>query len=165
MASVDIRDSLDNTIIIMNSVMKGEVEVLRQFGDVAPIVCNPDELGQVWTNLITNAYHALKGRAGGRITISTEQISDSEVAIRISDNGPGIPEAIRSKIWDPFFTTKDQGEGTGLGLGIVRGIVDKHHARIEMDSRMGEGTTFSVIFNVSQPEELEHAPSRGNVHR
>lgn len=165
MVRTDIRESLENTIIIMNSVLKGEVEMERQFGEVVPVVCNPDELGQVWTNLITNAYHALRPQGGGKILIRTWQESAEEVGVSISDNGPGIPEAIAGRIWDPFFTTKDQGEGSGLGLGIVRGIVQKHNARILMDTKVGEGTTFKLYFPVEQSAELSHVATRGNVHQ
>ncbi len=154
MTTVNLHDGLENTLIILNSVMKTEVSVERDYGDLPDIECNPDELNQVWTNLLTNAHQAMKDTKQPSIHISTGVVDVGEqphaVSIRIRDNGPGMPPEVVSKIWDPFYTTKDQGEGSGLGLGIVKGIIDKHHGEIAVETSPGEGTTFVVTLPVKQ---------------
>ncbi|MEQ9366766.1 MAG: ATP-binding protein [Leptospirales bacterium] len=163
-SQADVVEGIENTLIIMSSVMKTDVAVERVFGEIPQIVCNPDELNQVWTNLLTNAYQAMKDQSDGRIrirTCTTDFGDRPAVLVEIQDNGPGIPPAVLSKIWDPFFTTKDQGEGSGLGLGIVQGIVEKHKGKIEVDSFTEDGpdaarrrgTSFRVTLLVEGPAE------------
>lgn len=150
-SEVDLHDGLENTLIIVGSVIRGEVEIVRRYGDLPLVRCNPDELNQVWTNLLTNAYQALKGSDQATITISTTTIDlwgGPGVEVRIADNGPGIDAQNLLRIWDPFFTTKDQGEGSGLGLGIVKGIIEKHKGRIEARSTPGAGAEFIVSLPV-----------------
>jgi signal transduction histidine kinase len=103
--------------------------------------CLPDELNQVWTNLVHNALQAMDHKGTLTVGLSRE---GGEAVVSIGDTGCGIPEEIRSRIFDAFFTTKAAGEGTGLGLDIVRKIVEKHQGRIEVDSEVGRGTTFTV---------------------
>lgn len=149
----DVREGLENTLVILGSVMKSQVEVERDYAEVPAILCNPDELNQVWTNLVTNAYHALKGRADARIRISVRParlLDAPAIAVSVTDNGPGIPEKVLPRIWDPFFTTKDQGEGSGLGLGIVKGIVEKHHGRIDVTTSGEGGAEFTVLLPVER---------------
>jgi len=112
----------------------------------------------VWTNLIANAADA--AGAKGEIVIETEPLGE-EVVIRIIDNGPGIPENVLPRIFKPFFTTKPQGQGTGLGLGIVRRIVEKHGGRIEADSEPGR-TCFSVVLPSAGPPPLVRATDVGS---
>ncbi|MBX7057137.1 MAG: histidine kinase [Leptospirales bacterium] len=144
---IDIHDGIENTLVIVGSVMRGTVQLERHFSEVPLVSGNPDELNQVWTNLLTNAYQALKGARDATIVITTREAQlwgASAVQVSIADNGPGIAPDILSRIWDPFFTTKDQGEGSGLGLGIVKGIVEKHKGRIEARSTPGAGAEFIV---------------------
>lgn len=151
MSEADLIEGIENTLVILGSVNKHAVEVQRNFADIPNVVCNPDELNQVWTNLLTNAFQAMKGRDGARVTIETQAArlrEEDAVAVVFTDNGPGMPPEVLSKIWDPFFTTKDQGEGSGLGLGIVKGIIDKHKGKIEVESEVGKGTTFTVTLPV-----------------
>ncbi|MBI3395150.1 MAG: sensor histidine kinase [Spirochaetia bacterium] len=157
MAFSSLHEGLDNTIIILGSLMKGGVKVEKKYGVIPDVECNADELNQVWTNLITNAFQAMKNQPDAEITIETSVVPEG-VVVSVRDNGPGIPEAIRGRIWDPFFTTKDQGEGSGLGLGIVKGIVDKHKGRIEVDSITGKGTEFRVILPIRQPDAMDPSP-------
>ncbi|AOP32510.1 histidine kinase [Leptospira tipperaryensis] len=145
LSPANIIEGLDTTLVILHNQVKYGIEVVRNFSDIPMVVCNPDELNQVWTNLIQNAVQALKGN--GRIEISVFQSGDF-VIVQIEDNGPGIPSKIQDRIWDPFFTTKDQGEGTGLGLGIVKGIVEKHKGKITLTSVPGK-TTFRVELPVN----------------
>jgi len=140
MAEADIHDGLETTLTILRNQMRYGIVVERRYSRLPSIVCNINELNQVWTNIIHNAIQAMKGV--GRLTIETAATEDG-VAVRITDTGPGIPETIRGRIFDPFFTTKDQGEGTGLGLGIAQQIVQRHRGEIRLDSEPGR-TCFEV---------------------
>ncbi|MBT3260200.1 MAG: GHKL domain-containing protein, partial [Deltaproteobacteria bacterium] len=105
----------------------------------------PDELTQVWTNLIHNALQAMKNQ--GDLTVKTIE-NDGIIRVSVSDTGTGIPEEIRGKIFQPFYTTKAAGEGSGLGLDIVSKIVKKHNGTIDFESEIGTGTTFTVSLPV-----------------
>jgi signal transduction histidine kinase len=140
MAEADIHDGLETTLTILRNQIRYGIVVERHYARLPPIVCNINELNQVWTNVIHNAIQAMKGV--GRLTIETAATGDG-VAVRITDTGPGIPDTIRGRIFDPFFTTKDQGEGTGLGLGIAQQIVQRHHGEIRVESQPGR-TCFEV---------------------
>jgi signal transduction histidine kinase len=104
------------------------------------------ELNQVWANLIENALDAAD--EGGRVELVANHECDS-VVVRVIDNGPGIPEEIRDRIFDPFFTTKPVGKGTGLGLDIVRRLVQRHNGQIELNSRPGR-TEFRVTLPIAE---------------
>ena len=109
-------------------------------------------------NLISNAAQAVGERDnGGTIRIAAQKKAD-DVEITVADDGPGIPAEVIPKIFDPFFTTKDVGEGSGLGLSIVHGIVDRHGGRIMVESKVGEGTTFRIVFLARAPAAAS-APS------
>jgi signal transduction histidine kinase len=140
MAEADIHDGLETTLTILRNQIRYGIVVERRYARLPPIVCNINELNQVWTNVIHNAIQAMKGV--GRLTIETLATEDG-VAVRITDTGPGIPDTIRGRIFDPFFTTKDQGEGTGLGLGIAQQIVQRHRGQITVVSEPGR-TCFEV---------------------
>lgn len=140
---VDIHEGLENTLLIMQHKLKKGVAVKREYSQgLPPIEAYASELNQVWTNIIDNAIDAMHGR--GEIRIRTYQ-EDYRVFVEITDNGPGVPEDIRSRIFEPFFTTKAPGQGTGLGLHISHDIiVNHHHGQLLVESRPGE-TTFRVI--------------------
>ena len=140
--SVNIHEGLDNTLVVLRSKLKPGINVHRQYApDLPNIQAYGSELNQVWTNLIDNAIDAMDGV--GEITLRTRQ-EGQWVIVEISDNGPGIPQAIQAKLFDPFFTTKPPGKGTGLGLNISHTIVvEKHHGRIDIHSQPGS-TTFEV---------------------
>ena len=140
MAEADIHDGLETTLTILRNQIRYGIVVERRYARLPPVVCNINELNQVWTNVIHNAIQAMKGV--GRLTIET-LATEEGVAVRITDTGPGIPDTIRGRIFDPFFTTKDQGEGTGLGLGIAQQIVQRHRGQITVDSEPGR-TCFEV---------------------
>jgi two-component system NtrC family sensor kinase len=142
----NIAEGIENTLIIMSNQLKHDIEVIKDLREVPKIICNPDELNQVWTNLIQNAVHAIKGK--GTLSISLFEEGDY-VSVEIKDSGSGIPQEIVEKIWDPFFTTKDQGQGTGLGLGIVKGIIDKHKGKISVQSHPGN-TTFKISLPINK---------------
>ncbi|UOG37919.1 ATP-binding protein [Leptospira noguchii] len=147
-SSSNIIEGMETTLIILNNQIKYGIEVIKNFQEIPLVICNPDELNQVWTNLIQNSIQALKGK--GKIGISVFPWN-GYVVVEIEDNGPGIPIKIQDRIWDPFFTTKDQGEGTGLGLGIVKGIVEKHKGKITLNSNPGK-----TVFRVELPINPEN---------
>ncbi|GBF39660.1 sensor histidine kinase [Leptospira johnsonii] len=146
--SADLIEGIENTLVIMNNQLKYGVEVKKNFSTIPKVICNPDELNQVWTNLIQNANQAIRGQ--GTIELSAYSTGDT-VTIEVQDDGPGIDSSIKDRIWDPFFTTKDQGEGSGLGLGIVKGIVEKHKGKISVESVPGK-TVFKVELPLRPPQ-------------
>ncbi|MGJ4787417.1 GHKL domain-containing protein [Leptospira koniambonensis] len=148
--SADLIEGIENTLVIMNNQLKYGVEVKTNFSSIPKVVCNPDELNQVWTNLIQNANQAIRGQ--GTIELSVYSAGDT-VTIEVQDDGPGIDSTIKDRIWDPFFTTKDQGEGSGLGLGIVKGIVEKHKGKITVESIPGK-TVFKVELPLRPPQPI-----------
>ncbi len=136
----NITDSIETVLTLYQNQLKQGVEVIRHYAEVPPLLCYPDELNQAWTNLIHNALHAMKNK--GTLTIEVGR-QDNQVVVSITDSGDGIPETIQQKIFQPFFTTKPPGEGSGLGLDIVRKIIDKHDGTIAVESQPGK-TTFIV---------------------
>jgi signal transduction histidine kinase/purine-cytosine permease-like protein len=141
MIEVDLADGLETVLTIYQGQFKQGTTLVRQIDRIAPVCCLPDELNQVWTNLIHNALQAMNNK--GTLTVGLHQVGD-EAVVTIGDTGCGIPDAIRGKIFDAFFTTKPMGEGSGLGLDIVKGIVEKHGGRIEVVSEVGVGSQFMV---------------------
>lgn len=140
---IDIREGIENTLIILgHRLQRGTITIHQQYEPLLPRICAyGNELNQVWTNLIDNALDAI-GDAG-ELTIRTASEA-GRVLVEIRDNGPGIPPAIQERIWEPFFTTKDVGSGTGLGLDTCRRIVvNRHGGEIRCESQPGD-TRFQV---------------------
>lgn len=133
-------DGIDTILTLYHNQLKHGVEVQKHYACRPVIACYPEELTQVWTNLIHNALQAMDYQ--GRLTIAVDQV-DQQVIVKITDTGCGIPPDIQSQVFEPFFTTKPIGEGSGLGLDIVQRIIAKHHGRVELESQPGH-TTFSV---------------------
>ncbi|WP_281283056.1 PAS domain S-box protein [Leptospira fletcheri] len=144
-----LQENLETVLTIYQNQLKKGILVSKEYADVPKILCYPDDLLHVWTNLIYNSLQAMAFR--GKISIRMF-LQDSEVAVEINDDGPGIPEGIQDRIFQPFFTTKPPGEGSGLGLDIVNKIVEKHDGRIEVESRPGS-TTFRVFLPYLIEEE------------
>ncbi|CAK0759848.1 two-component system, NtrC family, sensor kinase [Gammaproteobacteria bacterium] len=136
-----LQEGIETVLTIYQNQIKLGTELVCEFEEVPPLLCLPDELNQVWTNLIHNALQAMNNK--GRLTIGLRRIGNDAV-VSVTDTGCGIPDEIRGKIFDAFFTTKRAGEGSGLGLDIVKKIVDKHQGRIEVESEVGVGSRFSV---------------------
>jgi len=143
---IDVRASVETVLDLYGSQIKQGIEVERAFADVPPVNGHADELVQVWTNLIHNAMQAMDGR--GRLQLGSTQ-HDGHVVVSVTDSGPGVPGELQTKIFEPFFSTKPRGEGTGLGLHICQQIVAKHGGAIELDSKPGK-TTFSVRLPLDQ---------------
>ena len=130
--------------------MKHRVTVNREYGDTPELECLPSQLNQVFLNLIVNAGHAIADP--GTITLRTGVSDDeAEVWVEVADSGCGIPAENLGRLFDPFFTTKPVGQGTGLGLALSYGIVEKHGGRIDVRSTVGEGTTFRVCLPRVRP--------------
>ncbi|HAZ47652.1 MAG TPA: serine/threonine protein kinase [Cyanobacteria bacterium UBA11369] len=140
-------NGIETILTLYQNQTKHGVEIIRNFDDSIPeISCYPDELNQVWTNLIHNALQAMDYK--GKLTIDANQ-QENQIHIGITDSGKGIPPEIMPKIFQPFFTTKPAGEGSGLGLDIVRKIVEKHKGQISVQSVPGK-TTFTVYLPIDR---------------
>jgi two-component system NtrC family sensor kinase len=142
----DLNHAIETTLLVASNEYKYIAAIRTEFAAMPPVVCNIGELNQVFLNLIVNAAHAIhdsgKDSETGEIRLSTA-VEGSMAVIRIRDNGCGIPDADIPKLYDPFFTTKEVGRGTGQGLSIARSIlVDKHGGEIGVSSRVGHGTEF-----------------------
>jgi signal transduction histidine kinase len=154
--AVDVHEGLENTLMIMQHKLKQGVTIKRDYSPNLPrIEAYASELNQVWTNIIDNAVDAMDGKGG--ITLRTYQ-EDRNVVVEIIDNGPGIPEEILPRIYEPFFTTKPPGKATGLGLYISHDIIANHHrGQLLVESKPGE-TKFKAVLPINLvkvPKPLE----------
>lgn len=151
---------LDALTLAAHAITKTPVDIRFDLDPRIPAIwCNEGQFKQVVLNLILNAIQAMS--AGGILTLKLVATDDQSlgvpsICLTITDNGPGIDPVHRSRIFDPFFTTKD--EGTGLGLAIVHAIVDAHRGRIDVESRLGEGTTFTILLPHSTEALMGHEP-------
>ncbi|MGE5469733.1 MAG: ATP-binding protein [Bacteroidota bacterium] len=148
----DLHEGLDSTLNVATHEIKYKADVVKNYGDIPPIECLPSQLNQVFMNLVVNAAQAMNGDKRGTITVRTRPGEPGMVTIEIGDNGSGIPPENLTKIFNPFFTTKPVGEGTGLGLSLSYGIVKAHQGRIEVSSEVGHGTVFLVHLPIRRPE-------------
>lgn len=174
MVPAALSDTMETILTILHSKIKAGIELQTHYESIPYLYCYPDEIGQIFTNLIHNSIQAMDGN--GKITIEIKLIDipdwstlhspfpisleektsfpelysyDQFLSISIEDNGPGIPEELQKKIFEPFFTTKKAGEGSGLGLHIIRKIIEKHNGFIELFSHPG-----STKFTVGIPARL-----------
>ena len=122
--------------------MKYVGTIRKEYGSLPKLLCNPDQLNQVFLNLLVNAGHAIV--PPGEILLKSWH-DDSFVYASIGDTGTGISAEIRDRLFEPFFTTKAVGKGTGLGLSVSYEIVKKHNGTIQVESKLGVGTTFTVV--------------------
>lgn len=170
---VDIHEGIESTLLILQQRLKPMdknpgVKLIKEYGELPAIECCAGQLNQVFMNVISNGIDALeevmatqspmqKGKEGSSyelpaIRIRTEVVERDRVAIRIGDNGLGIPEDVRRKLFDPFFTTKEVGKGTGLGLSIsYQIVVEKHGGQLDCISHPGQGTEFVILIPIRQP--------------
>jgi two-component system, NtrC family, sensor kinase len=137
---VNIHEGIESTLSLLRHQLKNRIRIVKCFGDIPEIECYPNELNQVFMNILVNAAQAIKHR--GEITVKTWREGD-RVKIAISDTGVGIPPENLSKVFDPGFTTKGVGLGTGLGLSLCYKIVQDHRGTIEAESSK-QGTTFTI---------------------
>jgi nitrogen-specific signal transduction histidine kinase/ActR/RegA family two-component response regulator len=173
MKPIELKTIVRETMKLLRQTLPSTIELRQEFTDLpCAIIADPTQIHQVLMNLGTNAKQAL-GERGGRIVVGlsrndrwdagglpAQEAPDSgpRVLLTVSDNGPGIDPSLIDRIFEPFFTTKTAGEGTGLGLSVVYGIVKNHGGRIDVASQPGEGTTFRIQFPLASGEE---APEPG----
>ncbi len=148
----NITDGIETVLTLYHNQIKQGVEVIRNYADLPLILCYPDELNQVWTNLIHNSLQAMNNKGTLSIDVAKQ---DTRILIGITDSGNGIAPEIKQKIFEPFFTTKPAGEGSGLGLDIVKKIIDKHQGTIDVESEIGK-TTFTVSLPINLNEDKKH---------
>ncbi|MGQ0711472.1 MAG: ATP-binding protein [Rhodoferax sp.] len=145
----DLNKGIDSTLNIVHNEIKYRADVIKQYGSLPEVQCLPSQINQVVLNLVVNAAQAM-GTQRGTITVSTG-CDERSAWFSVQDNGAGIATEHLRRIFDPFFTTKPIGQGTGLGLSLSYGIVQKHGGRIDVQSAPGLGTTFTVTIPLTQP--------------
>jgi signal transduction histidine kinase len=126
-------------------IMDTEKIEKRILCDPVYVMADRGQLKQVLFNLIKNASHAID-KEKGKIVVNVDRANDKEVVIKIIDNGYGMPKEVLDKVFTPFFTTKEPGKGTGLGLALVKIMADRNNGKIKVESQEGAGTTFTLIF-------------------
>ncbi len=151
----DLNEGLDSTLVILNSMTKERIEIVKRYEDIPLVESYAGKVNQVFMNVLSNAIYAVEkkfnGNPGGELVIETKLNEDkSKVKIIINDNGVGIPEEIKNRIFEPFFTTKEVGEGTGLGMSIAYKTIDRHNGKILVESEVGIGTSFTIILPIRQ---------------
>lgn len=147
----DISEGIDSVLTLYNNQIKQGIEVVKIYEPLPKILCYYDELNQVWTNILHNAIYAMNLK--GTLAIKTF-VEKEWVVVSITDSGKGIPENEIDKIFDPFFSTKPTGEGTGIGLDISKRIVEKHEGKIKVESRPGR-TTFSIYLPIKKVKQID----------
>ncbi|UGQ49130.1 ATP-binding protein [Massilia endophytica] len=155
----DLNRGIDSTLNIVASEIKYKAEVVKEYGELPPVECIPSQLNQVIMNLLVNAAHAIE-TVPGRITLRTGHDTAADTAwFEVGDTGCGMSPEVQSRIFDPFYTTKAIGKGTGLGLAVSYGIVQKHGGHFEIESSPGAGSRIRVVLPVSRraTEEAENS--------
>jgi len=145
----DITENIDTVLTLYYNKLKIGVKITKVYQFTKKIMCYPDELTHIWTNLIHNALQAMDYKGEIKIKVFA---TDKCVVVEIKDNGPGIPDEIKDRIFEPFFTTKPAGEGSGLGLGIAKKIVEKHFGEITFTSELAVGTKFIIRIPINLEE-------------
>lgn len=158
-AAADVNEGLRTTLVVCRNEYKYVADVDLDLNPLPDLVCNISELNQVFLNLIINAAQALEeqveqGAERGKIMICSRKRGDT-IQIEVADTGPGIPSGLLDRIYDPFFTTKPIGKGTGQGLALALAIINRHGGTLECASAPGQGTTFTITL----PLQVSSAPS------
>lgn len=149
----DVNEGIRSTLVVLGPQLKHAVKVELDLQELPQVECYPGKLNQVIMNILNNAAFAAHKRhvqGGGVVSISSGMDSDG-IFIQVQDNGIGMDEAVKQRLFEPFFTTKDVGEGTGLGLSIAMSIMETHHGGILVESKAGEGSTFTLTLPMVQP--------------
>ncbi len=157
MKSVNIHEGLDSALMLLDSRLKAvnaDIQVICHYDDLPDIECYAGQLNQVFMNILTNAIDAMASislEQQREIQITTKLLNQTQVEIRIKDNGIGISDAEKQRLFDPFFTTKPIGKGTGMGLSICYQIITQHGGRLTCNSKLGEGAEFVIQIPTSLP--------------
>ena len=155
-----VNEIIESTLNIVWNELKYKAEVIKELGHLPSIPCYPQRLGQVFMNLLVNAGQAIEKKGTIHITTRAEE---NHVMVRIADTGCGISEKHLTKIYDPFFTTKKVGEGTGLGLNVVYNIVKSHQGSVDVESHPGKGTVFTILLPMDcYPEDAPSVADQTN---
>lgn len=152
----NLHHGIESTLNIVNNEVKYKADVVREFGELPDIECLPSQINQVVMNLVVNAAHAIGPERGTIIVRSGCDAPTKTVWIEVADNGSGISAEVKARIFDPFFTTKPVGMGTGLGLSLAYGVINKHHGKIDVDSTPGVGTVMRITLPIHQTEPVGH---------
>ena len=155
----DIQQGIESTLMLLRNKLKNRIEVKKNFSPLPPVECVPGKINQVFMNIINNASDAIGDK--GLITITTRAGDKNDVVISIKDDGMGMKESVKRRIFDPFYTTKAIGQGTGLGLSISYGIIEKHRGTIEVKSAPGKGTEFIISLPVKQNDKNKKGGKKG----
>lgn len=160
-----VQDGLESTLMLAKNMLKNHVQIVKEYGALPKISCSPSQINQVFLNIITNAVHAMpeSRKDSAVITLRTTRPSDGMVCVEIQDNGTGIPKDVLPKIFDPFYTTKEIGKGTGMGLSISYKIIQEHGGRIEVATEEGMGTVFSILLPVTAVQTQQQADVAGEA--
>ncbi len=171
--SIDLHQSIEDTLLLIKHRLKAtehrpEIQVQKNYGQLSTVECYPGQINQVLMSLLSNAVDAFDEEwaradlaptvAPPTLSVGTQAFSDT-VLITIEDNGPGMSDTVKAKIYDPFFTTKPVGSGTGLGLAIDYQIIVKHQGMLQCFSELGQGTEFSIKLPVKQSQPTQSAPN------
>jgi signal transduction histidine kinase len=158
----DLHAGLDSTLNIARNEFRHHCTLVRRYGDLPQIRCIPSQLNQVFMNLVVNAAQAIEG--AGEITITTGRVGDDAVRVSVADTGQGISAETLSRLFEPFYTTKPMGKGTGLGLALSREIAQRHRGQIEVSSEPGKGTVFTLTLPIDPvPAEEGDVPAGSSV--
>ncbi|WP_226858351.1 sensor histidine kinase [Diaphorobacter aerolatus] len=152
-SNFSVEEGLDSTLLLARNVLKGKVEIRKDYGDDVPDISgSPSQVNQVFLNIITNAVQAMPEREGKNIITLRTSVSPAGdmVEVEIQDNGTGIPDDVLPHIFDPFYTTKPIGEGTGMGLSISYKIINEHGGTILVESVRDVGTAFTILLPVQR---------------
>ena len=143
-----VNEGLESTLLLMQSAFKKKnIQLIKELGNLPEINCFVGQLNQVFMNILTNAVQAMPEKGTIKVKSFVDKPTNT-VKISIADTGKGMTEEVKTKIFQPFFTTKDVGEGTGLGLSISYGIIKKHDGQIEVNSTVGKGTIFTITLPI-----------------
>lgn len=161
----NINEGLESTLVIANNLIGNKIKVIKNYGNIPVIECYPGKLNQVFLNIISNAVFAIQekfdNQPGGILKVTTE-CDEKSLFVKIEDNGTGMSEETKKKIYEPFFTTKDVGVGTGLGMSIVYNTIKKHNGQIHLNSTQGIGTAFILELHLVLKEVLTDYQSEQN---
>lgn len=146
--STNLNEEIDKSLDLVWNELKYDVEVVKEYDTLPPVLCNKGKMVQVFVNLLMNARQAMFDKENAKITLRTYS-QDKRVFLEFEDNGSGIKKELMSKVLDPFFTTKEVGKGTGLGLSIVHRIIADHEGHINVESEEGQGTKITIDLPVA----------------